>query len=50
MHFFQYNDGELFAEDVPVRELVEQYGTLCAATSRPLIRPSSPWTISPATP
>jgi len=27
MHFFQYRRGELFAEDVPVTELVERYGT-----------------------
>ena len=27
MHFFRYRNGELHAEDVPVRELVEAYGT-----------------------
>jgi diaminopimelate decarboxylase len=27
MHFFTYRSGELFAEDVPVRELAETYGT-----------------------
>ncbi len=27
MHFFQYKKNELFAEDVPVRKLVEKYGT-----------------------
>ncbi len=27
MHYFQYKGNELYAEDVPVRELAEQYGT-----------------------
>jgi diaminopimelate decarboxylase len=27
VHFFQYRAGELFAEDVPVKELAETYGT-----------------------
>lgn len=27
MHLFRYKKGELFAEDVPVRKLVETYGT-----------------------
>lgn len=27
MHFFQYRGNELYAEDVPVRELAETYGT-----------------------
>jgi len=27
MHFFKYRDGELFAEDVPVKKLAEKYGT-----------------------
>lgn len=27
MHFFNYRKGELYAEDVPVRELAETYGT-----------------------
>lgn len=27
MHFFQYRSGELYAEEVPVRSLAEQYGT-----------------------
>jgi diaminopimelate decarboxylase len=27
MHFFEYRSGELFAEDVPVRKLAEEYGT-----------------------
>ena len=27
MHFFQYKKGELHAEDVPVREIVAQFGT-----------------------
>ncbi|MCL4477185.1 MAG: diaminopimelate decarboxylase [Nitrospirae bacterium] len=27
MHFFRYRNGELYAEDVPVRELAEAYGT-----------------------
>jgi len=27
MHFFTYKRGELFAEEVPVRELVREYGT-----------------------
>lgn len=27
MHFFRYKNGELHAEDVPVRELAETYGT-----------------------
>jgi diaminopimelate decarboxylase len=27
VHFFHYTEGELFAEDVPVRELIRQYDT-----------------------
>jgi len=27
MHFFQYRSGELYAEEVPVKKLAEQYGT-----------------------
>lgn len=27
MHFFRYKNDELYAEDVPVRELAERYGT-----------------------
>ncbi|WP_353685356.1 diaminopimelate decarboxylase [Thermodesulfovibrio sp. 3462-1] len=27
MHFFTYRNGELFAEDVPVKELVKEFGT-----------------------
>jgi diaminopimelate decarboxylase len=27
MHHFQYRDGEMFAEEIPVRELAEQFGT-----------------------
>ena len=27
MHFFRYRNGELYAEDVPVREIAETYGT-----------------------
>lgn len=27
MHFFRYKNAELYAEDVPVRELAERYGT-----------------------
>ncbi|MGC8937467.1 MAG: diaminopimelate decarboxylase [Thermodesulfovibrio sp.] len=27
MHFFTYQKGELFAEDVPVKELVKEFGT-----------------------
>ncbi|MGB9710306.1 MAG: diaminopimelate decarboxylase [Thermodesulfovibrio sp.] len=27
MHFFTYRKGELFAEDVPVKELVKEFGT-----------------------
>lgn len=27
MHLFEYKDGELYAEDVPVREIVSKYGT-----------------------
>jgi diaminopimelate decarboxylase len=27
MHLFQYKKGELYAEDVPVREIAEKYGT-----------------------
>jgi diaminopimelate decarboxylase len=27
MHFFQYRGNELYAEDVAVKELAEQYGT-----------------------
>ncbi|MFP4168937.1 MAG: diaminopimelate decarboxylase [Desulfonatronovibrionaceae bacterium] len=27
MHYFQYRDGELYAEDIPVRKLVQEYDT-----------------------
>lgn len=27
MHYFQYKDGQLHAEDIPVADLVEEYGT-----------------------
>ncbi len=27
MHYFEYKNGELFAEDIPVRKLVEEYDT-----------------------
>lgn len=27
MHFFSYKKGELYAEDVPVRELIKEFGT-----------------------
>lgn len=27
MHFFKYNDGELFVEDTPVSRLADEYGT-----------------------
>src|ERR1700690_801165 len=27
MHFFQYKKGELYAEEVPVREIAAKYGT-----------------------
>jgi len=27
MHFFRYRNGELYAEDVPVRKIAEAYGT-----------------------
>ena len=27
MHYFQYKDGVLHAEDIPVTDLVEEYGT-----------------------
>lgn len=27
MHFFQYKDKELYAEDVPIREIVDRFGT-----------------------
>lgn len=27
MHFFRYRSGELYAEDIPVRKIVETYGT-----------------------
>lgn len=39
MHFFKYRGGELFAEDVPVRELAEKYGTpLYVYSYRTLLR------------
>jgi diaminopimelate decarboxylase len=34
MDFFSYRNGELFAEDVPVRAIVEQAGTPCYIYSR----------------
>jgi len=34
MDHFQYRDGELFAEDVPLREIAEQYGTPCYVYAR----------------
>ena len=34
MDHFQYRDGELFAEDVSLRQLAEQYGTPCYVYSR----------------
>ena len=27
MHYFQYKDGQLHAEDIPVADLVREYGT-----------------------
>ncbi len=27
MHYFNYKKGELFAEDIPVRKLIQEYGT-----------------------
>ncbi len=34
MDHFNYRDGELFAEDVPLREIAEHYGTPCYVYSR----------------
>lgn len=34
MDHFQYRDGELFAEDVPLRLIAEQHGTPCYVYSR----------------
>jgi diaminopimelate decarboxylase len=34
MHHFEYRDGEMYAEDVPVRELAEKYGTPLYVYSR----------------
>ncbi len=34
MDHFQYRDGELFAEDVPLRAIAEQHGTPCYVYSR----------------
>ena len=34
MDFFEYRDGELFAEDVPVTTIVEAVGSPCYIYSR----------------
>ena len=34
MEHFDYRNGELFAEDVPLRDIAEQYGTPCYVYSR----------------
>ena len=34
MDHFDYRDGELYAEDVPLRQIAEQYGTPCYVYSR----------------
>ena len=34
MDFFQYHDVELFAESVPVTQIVETFGTPCYIYSR----------------
>ena len=34
MDFFNYRDGELYAEEVPLREIAAQYGTPCYVYSR----------------
>jgi len=34
MDHFQYRDGELYAENVPLRRIAEQYGTPCYVYSR----------------
>ncbi|MED5511189.1 MAG: diaminopimelate decarboxylase, partial [Pseudomonadota bacterium] len=34
MDFFNYNNNQLFAEDIAVKELAEQYGTPCYIYSR----------------
>jgi diaminopimelate decarboxylase len=34
MDYFQYRDGELYAEDVPLRVIAEQFGTPCYVYSR----------------
>lgn len=34
MDHFQYRDGELYAEDMPLRQVAEQYGTPCYVYSR----------------
>lgn len=39
MHFFEYRGKDLYAEDVPVRQLAERYGTpLYVYSSRTLVR------------
>jgi diaminopimelate decarboxylase len=39
MHFFQYKKGELYAEDVPVREIVAKFGTpIYIYSTRTLVR------------
>ena len=39
MHFFQYKKGELYAEEVPVREIVAKYGTpVYIYSARTLVR------------
>lgn len=34
MDHFEYHGGELYAEDVPLREIAERYGTPCYVYSR----------------
>jgi diaminopimelate decarboxylase len=34
MDYFQYRDGELYAEDIPLRIIAEQFGTPCYVYSR----------------
>jgi len=34
MNFFPYKDGAMHAEDVPLREIAEQFGTPCYVYSR----------------
>ncbi len=46
MHHFTYRNNELWAEEVPVRDLAREFGTplyVYPATTRPLIPPSAPW-------